>query len=126
PFEYTLGELRNSVESKWGSPQVLYPLPIPARDSGPIPAIYSSIRRDAGLGSLLPDESLRVLAYYSGGVLRTFVQLVIQCCKEAHFTGHDVIEFVDAETVVQAGSRAYQDYSVQDLELLSQIEQNGT
>ncbi len=126
PFEHTLGALRNSVESRWGRPLHLHPLPFPALDSPSIPPIYLQIVRSAGLERLIRPESLKVLAHYSGGVLRGFVQFLINACMEASLAGHDTIEIGDAEAVVYAAERAYQDYSVEDFVLLDQIDRTGT
>ena len=126
PYEYTLGDLRNSVESKWGLPRVLYPLDIPERDGGPIPSIYEKIVRSAGLATMISSEGLRLTAHYSGGVLRTFVQFLIEAAKEAHFAGHDRIEQADALTVIHVAERAYQDYNRSDLKLLDEISRSGT
>jgi hypothetical protein len=126
PYEFTLGELRNSVESRWGAPRVLYPLPIPEADQGAVPAIYNTIARNAGLSSLLPEESLRLVAHYSGGILRTYVQLLIGAAKEAHFSNHSVVEPTDALAVIHAAERAYQDYSTEDFRLLDQVVSSDT
>jgi hypothetical protein len=126
PYEFTLGELRNSVESRWGAPRVLYPLPIPEPDQGPVPAIFNRIAKNAGLSSLMPEESLRLMAHYSGGILRTYVQLLVAAAKEAHFSGHNVIESPDALTVIHAAERAYQDYSIEDFRLLDQVVNSDT
>lgn len=126
PYEFTLGELRNSVESRWGAPRVLYPLPIPDADQGEVPAIYTTIAKNAGLSNLLPQESLRLMAHYSGGILRTYVQLLVAAAKEAHFSDHSVIEATDALTVVHAAERAYQDYSTEDFRLLDQVVNSDT
>jgi hypothetical protein len=67
-----------------------------------------------------------VLAHYSGGVLRQFVQFLIDACKEANFCGHAKVETVDAEAVIQAFARAYQDYAPDQLKLLDEIERYGT
>jgi hypothetical protein len=127
PFEYTLGELRNSIESRWGQPQVLYPVGLPSSPTeNRIPEIYRSIVRDAGLHPTLPESSLRFLAYYSGGILRQFVQFLKEACKEAHLAGHDAVELTDAKAVVQTAEQAYLTYSAQDLELLDEICRVGT
>jgi len=127
PFEYTLGELRNSIESRWGRPQVLYPVELPPSPTeGRIPEIYRSIVRDARLNSTLPEPSLRFLAYYSGGILRQFVQFLKEACKEAHLARHDVVELTDAKAVVHTAEQAYLSYSTQDLELLDEICRVGT
>ena len=126
PYEFTLGELRNSVESRWNVPRVLYPVDIPQADSGPLPGIYGSIAENAGLSKLLPEDSLRLVAHYSGGILRTFVQLLIAAAKEAHFARHDVVEPTDALAAIHVLERAYQDYSVADLTLLDEVVRSGT
>lgn len=126
PFEYTLGELRNSIESKWGRPQILFPVGLPDLQDGPVPKIYDSIVRDAGLRPLLVPQSLRILAYYSGGILRHYVQLLKDACKAAYLARHDRIEVADAEAVVRAAEQSYLSYSTRDLELLDHISQFGT
>jgi len=39
PYEYTLGNMRHSVESYWGKPIMIYSLEIPELDSETIPDI---------------------------------------------------------------------------------------
>jgi hypothetical protein len=126
PYEFTLGDLRNSVESRWNVPRVLYPIDIPQLDKGPVPEIYANIAKNAGLSKLLPDESLRLMAHYSGGILRTYVQLLIAAAKEAYFAKHDVIEPTDALAVIHVSERAYQDYTIDDLKLLDEVVHSGT
>ncbi len=126
PFEHTLGSLRYSVESKWGRPVMLYPVPIPDLSSGPIHPIYLSIVKNAGLDTLIQEESLRLLAHFSGGILRTFVQFLIDACKEAHLAGHHCIEPTDARKVIQNAQIAYQDYSPKELALLDDISARET
>ena len=126
PFEYTLGELRNSVESKWGHPLMLYPLQIPELGTGEIPAIYRNIARHCGLAGVINDEGLRLLAHYSGGILRLFVQFLIQACKEAHFSDHSQVMVPDAEAVINQAARGYQDYTADNLALLEEIDAKGT
>lgn len=126
PFEHTLGELRHSVESRWGQPLMLYPVDVPERSTGTLPSIYERIVLSARLGALIQKESLQLLAHYSGGILRTFVQFLIQACKEAHLSGHSQIEPSDARTVIHDAERAYQDYSIKELSLLDEIAQQGT
>ena len=101
PFEHTLGDLRHSVESKWGRPIMLYPVAIPRKTSGPIPVIYVNIVKNAGLDALIHEESLRLLAHYSGGILRSYVQFLIDACKQAHLASNDRIEPSDARKVIQ-------------------------
>jgi hypothetical protein len=126
PYEFTLGELRNSVESRWNVPRVLYPVEIPQPDTGPVPEIFGSIAKNGGLSRLLPDDSLRLMAHYSGGILRTYVQLLIAAAKEAYFARHDVIEPTDALAVIHVAERAYQDYSLDDLRLLDEVVGSST
>lgn len=126
PFEHTLGDLRNSVESKWGRPIMLYPVPIPESSSERIDSIYLRIAKNAGLDSLMREESLRLLARHSGGVLRLFVQFLIDACKEAHLAGHDRIEATDARKVIQSAEIAYQDYTTKELALLDEISDKET
>jgi hypothetical protein len=126
PYEFTLGELRHSVESRWNVPRMLYPLDIPGPDDGPVPAIYRDIVKSAGLAPLLPEDSLRLIAHYSGGILRTYVQLLIAGAKEAHFAGHDVLEPTDALAVIHIAERAYQDYGRDEFELLNEVLRSGT
>lgn len=126
PFEHTLGGLRHSVESKWGRPLMLYPVPIPDLKSGPIPAIYLKIIKNAQLDTLIQDESLRLLAHYSGGILRSYVQFLGEACKQAYLSGHNRIEAKDARRVVQDAEIAYQDYATKELELLDEISDKAT
>jgi hypothetical protein len=126
PYEHTLGALRHSVESKWGRPIMLYPVPIPELSSGSIAAIYLKIMKNAGLDALMREESLRVLAHYSGGILRSYVQFLIDACKEAHLAGHEGIEPSDARKVVQDAEMAYKDYTIKELALLDEISAKET
>jgi hypothetical protein len=126
PFEFTLGEFRSPIESRWGPPKVLYPVEIPQADAGPVPPIYSNIARTAGLSKCLPEESLRLMAHYSGGILRTYVQFLIASAKEAHFAGHHVIEPTDALAVIHTHETAYQDYGADDFRLLDEVVRSGT
>ena len=126
PFEYTLGLLRNSVESRWGRPLILYPLKIPDNLEGPIPEIYWSIAKSAGLGALISEEALRLLAHYSGGILRMFVQFLAEAAQKAHLAGHDRIEQGEAHSVVFEAEQAYLDYGAEELELLEEIERLRT
>ncbi|HVA46120.1 MAG TPA: hypothetical protein VNH11_07075 [Pirellulales bacterium] len=126
PYEFTLGELRNSVESRWGPSRILYPLDIPESDRGAVLPIFKNIAKSAGLGNLVPIDSLRLTAHYSGGILRPYVQLLIESAKEAHFLGHDVIEPTDALSAIHALERAYQDYSMADFSLLEEVTSSGT
>ncbi|MBI1903361.1 MAG: hypothetical protein HYS13_19845 [Planctomycetia bacterium] len=126
PFEFTLGQSRGPIESRWGPPKVLYPVDIPDPDAGPVPDIYSSIARTAGLDELLPDDSLRLMAHYSGGILRPFVQFLIGAAKEAHLSSHEVIEPTDALAEIHRQETAYQDYRAEDLRLLDEVVRSGT
>lgn len=126
PYEHTLGGLRHSVESKWGRPIMLYPVPIPELSCGSIPSIYLKIVKNAGLDALMHEESLRVLAHYSGGILRSYVQFLIDACKEARLAEHDRIELSDARKVIQNAQIAYQDYTTKELSLLDEISHKGT
>jgi hypothetical protein len=126
PFEYTLGELRHSVESRWNSPLLVYPLDIPNRDEGPIPQVYWKMAQAAGLRGLIQDDALRSLAHYSGGVPRLFVKFLRSACLEAHLAAHDKIEPTDCMLVVNKELRSYQDYSARQLELLDKIDEYGT
>jgi len=121
PFEHTLGGLRHSVESKWGRPIMLYPESMPGLSSGPIPPIYLDIVKNAGLDALMQPESLRLLSHHSGGILRSYVQFLIDACKEAHLAGHQCIEPTDARKVIQNAGIAYQDYTTKELALLDEI-----
>jgi hypothetical protein len=121
PFEHTLGGLRHSVESKWGRPIMLYPESMPGLSSGQIPLIYLDIAKNAGLDALMQQESLRLLAHHSGGILRSYVQFLIDACKEAHLAGHHTIEPSDARAVIQNAGIAYQDYTTDELALLDEI-----
>jgi hypothetical protein len=124
PYEYTLGDMRNSVEAYWRNPLMIYPLEFPELDDQEISWFYRKIIEDCGLIENIKFESMRMLAHYSGGIPRTFVQFLIQACKEAHLGGHDKIEPSDAQTVVFDAERAYQDYGIKELQLLDQISSN--
>jgi len=124
PYEYTLGDMRHSVESYWGRPLMIYPLEIPELDEGDIPSIYHDILKSCGLHTLITTDSLRLLAHYSGGIPRSFVLLLIEASKEAHLSGHKRIELSDAQTKIYNAERAYQDYGPREMELLDQITQN--
>jgi hypothetical protein len=126
PFEHTLGDLRYSVESKWGRPIMLYPVPIPELSSGSISPIYLEIVKNAGLDALIDEESLRLLARYSGGILRSYVQFLIDACKEAYLAEHDRIEPSDARKVIQDAEIAYQDYPTRELALLEEVSDKET
>ncbi|RJP33793.1 MAG: hypothetical protein C4527_03705 [Candidatus Omnitrophota bacterium] len=124
PYEYTLGEMRHSIESNWGKPLMIYPLRIPDLNNTFISPIYEEIVKSCGLAKLIPPESLRLLAHYSGGIPRTFIQFLIDACKEAHLAGHKRIEVADAQAIIYNAQRAYQDYGPTELELLDQIDQS--
>ncbi|MFQ5677089.1 MAG: hypothetical protein ACE5G1_14445 [bacterium] len=126
PYEFTLGEMRYSVESYWGKPLMVYPLPFPELDDETIPPFYEDLIMSCGLSQNIEFYSLRMLAHYSGGIPRTFVQFVIQSCKEAYLARHERIMASDAQTVVYAAERAYQDYGLSELELLDQIAESKT
>jgi hypothetical protein len=126
PYEHTLGDLRHSVESKWGRPIMLYPVPLPDLSSGSIPPIYLNIVKNAGLDALVDQESLRLLAHYSGGILRPYVQFLIDACKEAHLANHSRIEPSDARKVIQHAEIAYQDYTTKELALLDEVSSKET
>lgn len=72
------------------------------------------------------EESLRLLAHYSGGILRAYVQFLIDACKEAHLARHDRIEPSDARKVIQSAEIAYQDYTTKELALLDEISDKET
>ncbi len=126
PFEYTLGELRHSVESRWNPPLLVYPLNIPDRDEGVVPQVYWKMALAAGLRGLIHDDALRSLAHYSGGIPRLFVKFLRSACLEAHLAGHDRIEPTDCMVVVNKELRCYQDYTARQLELLDEIDEYGT
>ena len=126
PFEYTIGPLRTSVESRWGRPLILYPLEIPDPIEGTIPEIYRAIAQSADLGSLISEDALRWLAHYSGGILRMFVQFLAEAAQEAHLADHDRIELGEARSVVFNARQAYLDYGTEELQLLDEIDRSGT
>jgi hypothetical protein len=126
PFEYTLGDLRHSVESRWNAPLLVYPLQFSERDQGPIPQIYWKMALATGLRGLIGEESLRLLAHYSGGIARYFIQFLRSACLEAHLAKHDVIDPTDCSIVINNALRNYQDYSQRQLELLAEIEDFGS
>jgi hypothetical protein len=100
---------------------MLYPESMPGLSSGQIPSIYLDIAKNAGLDALMQQESLRLLSHHSGGILRSYVQFLIDACKEAHLAGHHTIEPSDARTVIQNAGIAYQDYTTNELALLDEI-----
>jgi Cdc6-like AAA superfamily ATPase len=124
PYEYTLGELRNSVESYWGKPIMIYPLDIPEIDCNDIPAIYNEIVNSCQLNKFITTDSLRILAHYCGGIPRTFVQFLIEASKEAHLANNRRIEESDAQAIIYNAERAYQDYGPNEMDLLTQITEN--
>jgi hypothetical protein len=124
PYEYTLGDMRNSVEAYWRNPLMVYPLEFPELNDKHIPPFYLKIVESCGLLNNITFAGIRMLAHYSGGIPRTFVQLLIQACKEAHLAGHAKIEPSDAQAVVFDAGRAYQDYGAKELELLGHISSN--
>jgi len=126
PYEFTLGSMRYSVESYWGKPLMVYPLDFPELDDESIPSFYENVVLSCGLGKNIEFESLRMLAHYCGGIPRTFVQFLVEACKEAHLAGHDRIHLSDAQSVVYAAERAYQDYGSKELELLAELAEQGT
>jgi hypothetical protein len=121
PYEYTLGPMRNSVESYWGNPMMIYPLNYPDLEVDAIDPFYKKIVESSGIEDNISADSLRVLAHFSGGIPRTFVQLLVQALKESHLAGHDQIECSDAQAVVFNAERAYQDYGADELRLLGEI-----
>lgn len=125
PLEYTLGTHRNSVESRWGRPLVVYPAEL-ADEGSPLPTIYERIAKTSGVWHLATRESIHLLAHYSGGVLRLYVQFLIEACKEAYIARHHQIALSDAWSVVHGAERSYQDYGVKELALLDSIWQSGT
>jgi hypothetical protein len=125
PFEYTLGTPRTSIESRWGRPLVLYPLDIPDPLEGPIPQVYRAIAAGAGLAELITDEALRLLAHYSGGILRIFVQFLDEAAQEAHFADQDRIGRGEAQSVIFRARQAYLDYGEKELQLLDEIDRLG-
>lgn len=124
PFEFTLGDMRNSVESYWNQPLMIYPLEIPQLDDSPISDFYLKIVNSCGLSKFTNEEAIRLLAHYSGGIPRLFVQFLIQTVKEAHLSSHFQINISDAQSVIFAAQRAYQDYGPEQLDLLSKINNN--
>lgn len=125
PYEYTLGTLRSSVESRWDQIEILYPLEIPDDDAAPVPPIFEAIARSAGLGALITPDALSLLARKSGGILRYFVQFLTESARQAHLAGQDQIDRGIAESVVFKAEQAYLDYGARELELVDQIERHG-
>jgi hypothetical protein len=80
----------------------------------------------AQLRGLILEEPLRMLAYYSGGVARYFIQFLRSACLEAHLAGHERIEPTDCSLAINKALRNYQDYSLKQLELLDEIDEYGT
>jgi hypothetical protein len=126
PYEYTLGDWRHSVESRWNQPLMVYPLRIPDRDSGSIPPVYSKMVAVSGLRDLILEDALRLLAHYSGGIPRYFIQYLRKTCLEAHMAGHEMVELSDCMVVINAALRNYQDFNVKQLESLDEIDEYGT
>jgi hypothetical protein len=125
PFEYTLGSQREPVRQRWDRVEMLYPLDIPSDNPEPIPKIYWAIARSAGLGTLISEEALRLLARNSGGILRDYVQFLADAAEEAHLADSDRIEFGEAAAVVFKTEQKYLDYGAKELELIDQIERTG-
>lgn len=125
PYEYTLGDMRNSVESYWGRPLMVYPLDFPERNSESIPEIYHEILRSCGLANNIDFNSIRILAHFSGGIPRTFIQFLVQASKEAHLSNSDNIEVAHAQSVVFSAERAYQDYGSEEIKLLKEISEKN-
>jgi hypothetical protein len=126
PFEYTLGELRHSVESRWNAPLLIYPLNTPNRDIGTIPQIYWRMVVAGQLTRLIQDDALRLLAYYSGGIPRYFIQFLRNACLEAHLARHEKVDVTDCMVVVNKALRNYQDYSAKQLKVLDEIDEIGS
>lgn len=128
PYEHTLGALRYSIESKWGKPLMVSPVAIPnslpSEPGAELDPIFLDIAKNAGLEKLILPKGLSYISYYSGGILRTFVQLLIDACKEAHLSNKDSIDLAVAESVVQTAQMAYKDFSTSDLDLLDRISAN--
>jgi hypothetical protein len=124
PFEFTLGDLRHSVESYWNQPLLIYPIETPTLDESSIPEFYSKIIVSCNLSKFIDTETVRLLAHYSGGIPRLYVQFLIQAVKEAHLSGNSKIQISDAQSVVFAAQRAYQDFGPEQLDLLSKINNN--
>ena len=103
---------------------VSIPDALPSRPGDKLDPIFLQITKNAGLDALILPQSLSYLAYYSGGILRTFVQFLIDACKEAHLSGEDKIDLSAAESVVQSAQMAYKDFSFDDLALLDRITTN--
>lgn len=124
PYEYTLGEMRHSVESYWGKPIMVYPLEYPEIDATTMPEFYPKVCENAGLKDSIDFETIQLLAHYSGGIPRSFIQFLIQACKEAYLVGHKKIVMSDAQSVIFSAQMAYQDYGPVQLDLLEQISNN--
>lgn len=122
PYEFTLGEMRSSVEGFWRRPLVLYPEPIPElQPPEPLPSFYVQVRQVVGLASLVSDEDLRYLAHYSGGIPRMFILLLSAAVKHAIFAGAARVEAHHTQMAIGDAQADYQDYLEDDLELLDQI-----
>ncbi|MCX7047266.1 MAG: AAA family ATPase [Candidatus Sumerlaeota bacterium] len=125
PYEFTIGQLRQSVESYWERPLIIYPVPIPEPGQR-VHVIYMEIAKNCGLNALLDEGVMEMFAYYSGGILRTYVQLLIAGIKKAYLEGHDKILKQDAQSVIFEAQRAYQDYGRSELELLDRIDRDAS
>jgi len=126
PYEFTLGAMRSSVEGFWGRPAVVYPEPIPSlvasNGDDPVPDFYKEIIGACGLTDLLSDNDLRVLAYYSGGIPRTFVLLLAATLRNAIFAAAERVEVTHVRMAVSEAQADYQDYPDEHLQLLDEIE----
>lgn len=130
PYEHTLGVMRDSIESRWGRPLMLYPVDIAARDvpfdtHQPDP-IFLEIVKNAGLLRLAEVQAVSYLTYYSGGILRNFVSSLREACKQVYMNGEDKITRRTAESVVQSARQSYNSYSISELKLLSELEIDNT
>lgn len=126
PFEYTIGDMRSSVESYWRTPLIVHPLPIPELDDINVPDIYQKIIKGSQLGGLISPEGLKLLSHYCGGIPRTFVQFIIDAAKKAYLSDLPKINEDIAYAVVYEAQRAYQDYGYEQLALLDSIARTGT
>ena len=104
---------------------MIYPLSIPELNDSNIPPFYHDVIKSCGLSKLIHTESLRQLAHFSGGIPRTYVQFLIDACKEANLAGHKRIELSDAQNIIYKAEMAYQDYGPEEMDLLDQIDQKS-
>jgi len=109
---------------------MLYPVDIADRSlpldiHQPTP-VFLGIVKNAGLLDLIEPQAVSYLAYYSGGILRNFVSSLREACKHVYMDGEDKIAMRTAESVIQSARQSYNSYSMNELQLLSELETDNT